>query len=142
MYTVRFFSHCGMAGLPETFAEESSDIGEAQRDARAYVADRLRAARASGVYVSTVETGAEWEIHEPEDCAMVPDSAGLLTLTRRTWECRECGSAHGSFDSAAECCAYDPSADEPEPECDDEPEWLTRALADAATDTSSDPEGT
>lgn len=106
MYRLRFHSYCGLSGIPEDFAECESYDADARRDARRECAQRLRDARATGVPVAIVERGAEWEVSEPDDCALIPDSAGLLTLTRTTWECRECGCEHGNREAAGECCAY------------------------------------
>jgi hypothetical protein len=77
-YAVRFAAYCGMAGIPEDF--------DNMADARKAVADILRRRRRQGYPVSILETGAEWEIEEPEDSAMVPDTCGVLSLETNTPE--------------------------------------------------------
>lgn len=75
-WTVRFNAHTGLAGLPKVF--------EDREEARAYVAKRIRRYRKDGA-VDVVEKGKVWELLEPEDCFMVPDSCGILSLTER-WD--------------------------------------------------------
>lgn len=99
MYRVKHHAYCGMAGLPHEFQDRG--------DARDYVAARLRATRAAGYPVTTLTTGEEWEILEPDDCHMVPDACGTLTLREKyKYECRECGTGHDDREEAAMCCGY------------------------------------
>jgi hypothetical protein len=95
MYLVKHVSYCGMTGVPE--AQESL------RDARRECARRLRSYRRR-FKVATLEPGAQWEILEPEDSAMVPDACGTLSIKRVTFECRECGSQCDTREIAYECC--------------------------------------
>lgn len=111
MYHVQHSAYCGMVGIRHSF--------EAEADARAYAAKRVRAYRQ--VYaVTTLETGADWEILEPDNAVMVPDACGTLSLWRETFECQECGSAHDTQDQAYACCTEeaDPDVDD----VDDDPE--------------------
>lgn len=75
-YIVRFAPHCGMSGHSETF--ESLD------DAREHCAEILRDRWRTGhPVVRIAEDGREnlaWETGEPKGCAMVPDTAGILSL--------------------------------------------------------------
>jgi hypothetical protein len=71
-YTVRFAAYCGMAGIPQDYSDSA--------DARKALANLLRLRRRQGYPISILEKGAEWEIEEPEDAAMVPDACGVLSL--------------------------------------------------------------
>ena len=84
MYHVQHHAYCGMSGIPDTFEDST--------DARKAVARELRTYRRS-FKIATLERGASWEILEPEDCAMVPDTCGTLSLVHQTFECPECGYA-------------------------------------------------
>ena len=99
MYHVRFYAHSGLSGLPREY--------ETREEARAYAARRLRNLRRSGHRCYTLARGEEWESQEPEDCALVPDTAGLLCLTRSVFRCRECDSAWDTRDDALVCCGLD-----------------------------------
>lgn len=97
MFRVRFFSHSGLSHAPQDW--------DTAAEAREDVASRLRTARNSGHHVDTLERGRDWEVCEPEDCAMVPDSAGLLSLTQfYPFECAECGCGHDTREDAGTCC--------------------------------------
>lgn len=94
VYTVRFAAYCGMSDVPSQFADKS--------EARATVASRLRRARRRGCPIDTLVKGEEWEIQEPEGCAMVPDFCGMLTL-RETWQYEApCGGSHNE-DREGDC---------------------------------------
>jgi len=95
VYTVQHFSYCGMSGIAERFDDST--------DARAEAADRLRRYRRR-YRVAMLTRGQEWEILEPENCAMVPDSCGILTLRRQFFQCRECGSRYDTRHDALHCC--------------------------------------
>lgn len=97
MFTVQHVSHCGMSGLLRTYDERA--------EARQAAAKRLRAHRRAGYPVATLDRGMQWEILEPDGCAMVPDACGLLVLDHATFECPECGCAHETRDDARACCA-------------------------------------
>lgn len=100
MHIVKFYSYSGLSGLPHEYQDD--ELG----DARAYVARRLRKARKSGHHVITLQRGKQWEICEPDDCALIPDSAGVLTMRQaHAYECRECGSPYDDCDDAARCCS-------------------------------------
>lgn len=47
---------------------------------RTSAARAIRATRRQGFDVAVREPGAAWEILEPEDSALVPDTCGLLSL--------------------------------------------------------------
>lgn len=97
MYRVQMHSYCGLSNLPITFDESG--------DARDCAASKLRRARRR-FRVVTLERGKQWEIQEPEDCAMVPDACGTLAIHHTTFECRECGSDHETREHAGQCCAF------------------------------------
>jgi hypothetical protein len=97
-YRVRFSAYCGLSA-PATRCEDRAD-------ARLHVAEYLRRARRSGLPVTTVEPGIQWEILEPAQAAMVPDDCGLLTLSHDTFECRECGCEYETPECAGQCCAF------------------------------------
>jgi hypothetical protein len=85
-YRVRFHAYCGM----------SYDIaeGETLPGARRQLARLLRRRRATGHSLTVLMPGVEYEVGEPEDCALVPDTAGTVTLQRErmpAWECWQCG---------------------------------------------------
>ncbi len=112
-YRVNHYAYCGMSGVPEDFSS--------REDARDYAAQRLRSYR-KRFEVVTLEKGKRWEVLEPEDCSMVPDACGELVLTRKTFECRECGSSHDDRDAAAGCCHWDGFNDSDGVEVDDNDE--------------------
>lgn len=76
MFRILFAAHCGMSNVPVEY--DDGDI------ARAEIAKRLRRRRNDGHIVTTLEKGKQWEIGEPEDSIMVPDTAGILTLEEYT----------------------------------------------------------
>ena len=96
MFRVNTHAYCGMSGGPACFDTKS--------EARAYVADKLRARRRR-YRVTTLARGAEWEVLEPDDCAMVPDACGTIALEHVTYECRECGCRSETPHDALHCCA-------------------------------------
>ena len=99
MYHVNFGSYSGLSHPRETF--------EDREDARDHVAALLREHR-TRASVCVLERGQCWELCEPESAAMIPDWCGVLSLTRKTFECFECGCLHDTYESARECCAeYD-----------------------------------
>lgn len=96
MYSVKHVSYCGMVDVPACF--------ETAPEARGYIAARIRRYRRY-FPVTTLETGAAWEIQEPVDCVAVPDACGCIRLTHVTFECRECGNACETLSDALHCCA-------------------------------------
>lgn len=99
MNYLQFHAYCGMT----TLNESSSDIA----DLRELAADRIRRARRRRRPVVILERGHSWEFLEPEGAAMVPDTCGTLTLsTAYPYECRECGSGHGTAADAGACCYF------------------------------------
>ena len=78
-------AYCGM----------SIPIKEGDRDdVRSAAARYLRRLRREGFPVAVMTKGQEWEIQEPEDCVMVPDECGMVTLRAipvKTYRCFECG---------------------------------------------------
>lgn len=93
---VNHYAYCGMPGIPEEF--------DTYAEARSYAAEQIREYRRDFA-VTTLERGRQWEILEPEDCAMVPDECGVLCIKTRLFDCRECGSQHESKDDAYSCCS-------------------------------------
>jgi hypothetical protein len=86
----------------------SATIGDADdADARTAAARLIRRRRRQGFPVVILERGREWEVMEPEGCAMVPDACGVLYISRETFGCRECGCDYDTRDDAAQCCAVD-----------------------------------
>jgi hypothetical protein len=71
-YHLKFNAHCGMRTIDEEFVS--------REEGREKAAGILRRRRDSGHQVSTIDKGTYWECGEPEDCMMVPDTAGMLTL--------------------------------------------------------------
>ena len=94
-YIVQFHSYCGMEGIPREHDERA--------EARADVASVIRARRRAGYYVVTLDDH-RWEVCEPEDSAMVADDCGVLSLTRQTFDCLECGGYNDTPEDAASCC--------------------------------------
>jgi hypothetical protein len=85
-FLVSLMGYCGMR-IPIV------DEGDKQ-ECRSAVAKELRTLRAQGYPVQTQKKGESWEVCEPEDCAMVPDSCGILSLRPiklRVFECYICG---------------------------------------------------
>jgi hypothetical protein len=95
MYRINHHAYCGMGGVPACFEERA--------DARQYAAEQLRRYR-KHFAVTILERGKTWEVLEPENCAMVPDACGTLSLSHETFECFECGYGHESKHDAAHCC--------------------------------------
>ena len=98
MITVQHQAYCGMSSVPHAF--------DTLPDARAYVAHKLARLRRRYPIITHVN-GSEWEVCEPNDCAMVPDACGVLRLNHITVECRECGSACETEHDARACCYED-----------------------------------
>jgi hypothetical protein len=73
-YRVTFHTYSGFRSLDETF--------DSRQEARDFCATMLRRRRDTGHYCTALDWG-EWEAQEPEDCALVPDTAGYLTLDPR-----------------------------------------------------------
>lgn len=93
---VRHSAYCGMSDS-ETF--------ESMSEARQDVARRIRRYRRQGFPVDVLEPGESWEIQEPENCMMVPDCCGTISIRRVTFECQECGCEYDDDDDAIACCA-------------------------------------
>lgn len=72
-FELRFAAFCGMAWNVEDATEDMEEL----RDTAARM---LRRRRAEGFSVSTLEPGKDWEMIEPEDSFMVPDTAGRLYI--------------------------------------------------------------
>ena len=93
--------HHAYCGMPVPIEE-----GDMQ-DCRTAAARLLMRRRRQGFPVTTLEIGERWEIMEPEDCMMVPDQCGVLTLTidpRSQRKCFECGC---TVDRDDPCCNGD-----------------------------------
>jgi hypothetical protein len=87
-YKVRMRAFCGMSyDLCETQDTEAEALAVAVRF--------LRRKRRQGYAFAVLTPGCEWELGEPEDCAMVPDDAGIVAIVEvvaRSVACYECGS--------------------------------------------------
>lgn len=94
--TLRQFPYSGLSMPGEIFHD--------REQARAAAARLIRRRRRAGYPVHTIKRGAEWEVCEPEGCAMVPDACGLITLRIVTHKCSECGAEYIDAESAATCC--------------------------------------
>lgn len=83
-YIVRMSAFCGMTYDLDSF--------ECLQDARKRAADRIRWLRSEerDHSVSTLKKGLEWECTEPEDCAMIPDTAGILCIVTVSHNCPDC----------------------------------------------------
>ena len=71
-YDLTFYSYCGMSNK----IVEDGDIDKC----RSKAAKVLRSRRNNGHFVTKVDDN-KWECQEPEDCSMIPDSAGTLVLS-------------------------------------------------------------
>lgn len=107
MYILKF---SGFNGLSYECAR--GDRGEV----RDYAARLIRLRRKRGHIVTcNVRRGDArlYEIGEPADSAMVPDTAGMLRLAQAfQFRCRECGQGYDDRQEAADCC--DPDGNGPE----------------------------
>lgn len=108
---VTFYAYCGMS-IP-------IDAGLDEEDARTLAARVLRRRRATGHPVSKLKPAdsdemGRWEAGEPEDCALVPDTAGILVLEKEPSDPMPCGHAGTSYDrrelGCRECDAADMEA--------------------------------
>lgn len=73
MFTLNFFAYCGMSSMKIAEGEESA--------VRKAAANLLRRRRNQDFPVWCLDKGNKWEIGEPEDCMMVPDTSGILKIT-------------------------------------------------------------
>ena len=99
-YVVKFAAHSGI----------SFDHGEF--DTRAEALEKVKQlnkrARKTGHEVVKLAKG-EWEHCEPDDCAMVPDTAGILFIDEEYGPlCEECET---ELEEDGRCCLYCPSCD-------------------------------
>ena len=86
VFKVSFAAYCGMVW---PLHDDPADY----RDARSIAAHLIRMRRRDGLRATVLESGARWEFTEPEDAMMVPDEAGVMTLTRvANPECPWCGN--------------------------------------------------
>ncbi len=72
-YRVTFSAHCGMITIDE------GDLSLV--DARSMAARVLRRRRKSGHLITGGPDDHSWDVGEPEDCCMVPDTAGILSVS-------------------------------------------------------------
>lgn len=101
MYILQFHS---FSGLSYEYARGDRD------EVRDFAARLLRRWRKQGFRPSLVEARPRkprrWEISEPDDCALVPDLAGMLYMAERfEYECPECGQGYDDREDAGMCCA-------------------------------------
>lgn len=103
MYILKFSSFSGL----------SYECARGDRDeVRNYAARLIRLRRKRGhVVTCSVRRGDAryFEIGEPDGCAMVPDTAGMLRLGQEfQFRCRECGQEYDDRQEAGMCCAPSP----------------------------------
>lgn len=96
--TLTMHAYCGMS-IPLIERQDRMPVENA-RDRAARI---LRVRRNSGHYVSVLRKGESWEIAEPEDCALIPDTAGTLSLDL-VWRCDYCGRECVPGATACESC--------------------------------------
>lgn len=113
----------GYCGMPIPIVDEG-DMAEC----RSAVAQEVRRLRAEGFPVVTLEKGTEWEVQEPADCDMVPDSCGILHIRPiqiRVFACFTCGfdvpegescDCHLCAECGQECCSCGQEEEEEESE--------------------------
>lgn len=70
-FSLDFRAYCGMSSIHETGDKD---------DMRQQAAELIRRRRNAGYAVQILERGSEWEVLEPENCAMVPDECGIISL--------------------------------------------------------------
>ena len=97
-YHVHFAAHSGITW--------EQDGGDELAEARAIAAQIIRAARSDGQRVDKLRRH-EWELCEPDDCALIPDTAGILWIYADQFECRECGQVYLTHEQRDECCSGD-----------------------------------
>lgn len=95
-YTVHHVGCCGMPLVWKT--------GLDRQEARDLVANILCSMRRQGFEIDTLEPGQDWEILEPEDCALIPDEAG------RVWiglgKCSQCNRPFEEDYTGYPSCPY------------------------------------
>jgi hypothetical protein len=69
---VKHVGYCGMSGIPETF--------NCEQEARDYIASELKNYRKQGYGIDVLVKGKMYEILEPDNCVLVPDNCGFLSL--------------------------------------------------------------
>ena len=104
MYILKFAAFSGLS-----YECARGDLQEC----RGYAARLIRLRRRRGHLVTCNRArnrgSREWEISEPEGCALVPDTAGMLYLCETfEYECPECGQGYDDREDAARCCAFSP----------------------------------
>jgi hypothetical protein len=93
-YRVTLHAYCGMS-IPVDDFVEPHDTDYALKRARSVAAQYIRSQRRAGYAIAVLDSGAEYEILEPEDAVMVPDACGVLRIApilARTAQCFECGN--------------------------------------------------
>lgn len=80
-WRLSFAAYCGMS---HTIAEDLD-----RDDCRAEAARYLRRMRRRGYPIAIITRGEEWEILEPDNCALVPDDCGILSIDDYTPEAPE-----------------------------------------------------
>lgn len=99
MYILKFAAFSGLS-----YECARGDRGEV----RNYAARLIRLRRKRGhVVTCNVRRGEArlYEIGEPDGCAMVPDTAGMLRLGQEfAYKCRECGQGYDDREDAGMCC--------------------------------------
>ena len=75
-YDLMFYAYCGTAYAIERKLDD-------RREARTVAARVLRKRRTSGHTVAILEHGTAWDCQTSEDCALIPDTAGVLEIVER-----------------------------------------------------------
>jgi len=89
-FTLGIMAYCGMF-IPIIGRQDMADMA----DCRQKAARHLRQLRRDGFPIRTMEPGLAWEIEEPEDSVMVPDSCGTMRIKPveiRLLACNDCDS--------------------------------------------------
>ncbi len=99
MYILKFSAFSGLS-----YECARGDLQEC----RGYAARLIRLRRKRGHVVTCNMRHGDarlYEIGEPEGCAMVPDTAGMLRLWETfEYECPECGQGYDYREEVAACC--------------------------------------
>lgn len=117
-YRVRFAAHSGLGAYD---VAEGLDRSQAVRAIVRFA--RRRKATGHPIAHSLTRRGLpEYDISEPDDCAMIPDTAGIAWVepeVRPAYECFECGDLVAVGDS---CSCSEPAEDDRDVDNEDEDE--------------------
>lgn len=71
LYTLDFYAYCGMS---------MELVKGGKKEVRKAASNILRRRRKQDYPVWSLDKGTRWEIGEPEDCILIPDSCGILKI--------------------------------------------------------------